>query len=368
MPPDQQLRAAATLNYYSQRPWAIERSMLGVIAAAVRHPTTDALTDALALTPADGEPGDQRPRARQPVRLGQTTDGVTIAGAVAVIALRGVITPRPSFLSMLFGFGGGGLQGFREDFRDALDDDDVGSILIDIDSPGGLVDLIPETAAEIRGGRGRKPIVAVANTRAASAAYWLGAQADELVVTPSGEVGSIGVFMVHDDFSKFNEELGVAVTYIKAGKFKTEGNPDEPLSDDAKAHWQQLVDEPYSLFVSDVAAGRNVSEATVRDGFGQGRVLPAQMALDAGMVDSIETYEQVVARLVNRAPTGSTNGAAAAAAADPAAVLAAAQAQTAAAAATDPAAQPPARREDQSPPPAPMASPAWLAFPTPRPI
>jgi ClpP class serine protease len=189
MPPDQQLRAAATLNYYSQRPWAIERSMLGVIAAAVRQPGHDALTDALALPPGDGGESERRPQARQPIRLSQTTDGVTVAGAVAVIPLRGVITPRPSLFAMLFGFGGGGLQGFREDFRAALDDDDVGSILIDVDSPGGLVDLIPETAAEIRGGRGRKPIVAIANTRAASAAYWLGSQADELVVTPSGEVG-----------------------------------------------------------------------------------------------------------------------------------------------------------------------------------
>jgi ClpP class serine protease len=174
--------------------------------------------------------------------------------------------------------------------------------------------------------------------------------------------------MVHDDFSKFNEELGVTVTYISAGKFKTEGNPDEPLSEEAQAHWQQLVDEPYGLFIADVAAGRNVGEAAVRDGFGQGRVLPAQMALDAGMVDSIETYEQVVTRLVNRAPAPS-NGAAAAAAADPAAVIAAANAQVSAAAApTAPAPEPPASREDQSPPTAPTPAPAWLAFPTPRPI
>jgi hypothetical protein len=65
---------------------------------------------------------------------------------------------------------------------------------------------------------------------AASAAYWIAAQADELVVTPSGFVGSIGTYAIHEDWSKFNEDFGVLPTYISAGKYKTEGNPDEPLS------------------------------------------------------------------------------------------------------------------------------------------
>jgi hypothetical protein len=125
-------------------------------------------------------------------------------GAVAVIPLTGVITPRGSFLSMLFGGGGGGLIDFRDTFRQAVADPDVGAIVIDIDSPGGLVDLVPETAAEIRAARGEKPIISVANTMAASAAYWIGSQGDEFVVTPSGDVGSVGVYMVHEDWSGFN--------------------------------------------------------------------------------------------------------------------------------------------------------------------
>jgi capsid assembly protease len=219
-------------------------------------------------------------------------------GAVAVIPLRGVITPRPSFLSMLFG-GGGGLMAFRDELEQAADDSDITSILLDVDSPGGLVDLVPETAAIIRGVRARKPVVAVANTRAASAGYWLASQADELVVTPSGDVGSVGVYLEHQDWSKANEKEGVAVTYVSAGEFKTEGNPDEPLSEDAQAHLQEIVNESYGMFVSDVAAGRGVSEETVRDGYGKGRVLTAQMALAEGMVDSVETYEQVVRRMLD---------------------------------------------------------------------
>jgi signal peptide peptidase SppA len=196
---------------------------------------------------------------------------------------------------MLFGMGGG-LSQFRDEFRAAMDDEEVSTVVLNIDSPGGLVDLVPEVAAEIRGARGAKPIVAVANTRASSAAYWLASQADELAVTPSGEVGSVGVYLLHTDWSGANEKEGIAPTYISAGKFKTEANPDEPLTDDAREHLQALVDDSYGMFVSDVAAGRGVSEADVRGGFGEGRVLPAAMALDAGMVDSVETLEQVVAR------------------------------------------------------------------------
>jgi signal peptide peptidase SppA len=219
-------------------------------------------------------------------------------GAVAVIPLTGVITPRGSFLSMLFGGGGGGLVDFRENFRQAVVDPDVGAIVLDVDSPGGLIDLVPETAEEIRAARGDKPIIAVANTMAASAAYWIASQADELVVTPSGDVGSVGVYMVHEDWSGWNENQGILPTYISAGRYKTEGNPDEPLSDDARADWQQEVDDLYAMFVGAVAAGRGVPEATVRDGYGEGRTLLAERALAAGMVDRIDTIESVVGGLL----------------------------------------------------------------------
>jgi capsid assembly protease len=244
-----------------------------------------------------GEVPDEQVRAASAgARAGMGSS--TVVGGIAVIPLRGVITPAGSFLSLLFGYGGGGLRGFRQCLREALDDEQVSAVLIDIDSPGGLTDLVPETAAEIREARGSKPIVAIANTMAASAAYWLAAQADELVVTPSGDVGSVGVYAVHDDWSKWNADFGIKPTYVKAGKYKAEFNPDEPLSDDAKAHLQETVDAYYAMFVADVAAGRGVDEASVRDGFGEGRMVLAQDAVAAGMADSVETFEQLAARLM----------------------------------------------------------------------
>lgn len=227
-----------------------------------------------------------------------------ISGNVETIGLKGVLMPM-GFLGMLFGIENP-LDTFKRSFRDALSNPEVGAIVIDVDSPGGVVDFIPETAAEIRAARGQKPIVAVANTLAASAAYWLASQADEISVTPSGEAGSIGVYAAHRDLSGALEMAGIKNTLIHAGKFKVEGNPFEPLTDEARAHIQEDVDAFYSMFTADVARGRGVKQTEVADGYGEGRVLNAKDAVRAGLADRVETLSEAVARLASRSRGGVT--------------------------------------------------------------
>jgi capsid assembly protease len=223
-------------------------------------------------------------------------------GSVSVVGLHGVITPTPSLLAMLFG-GGGGLTGFMEDMRAAIGDPDTSAVVIDIDSPGGMVDLVPETAAELRAMRedGGKPIVAVANTCAASAAYWIGAQAHELVVTPSGEVGSVGVFSVHRDMSRAFAEMGVKHTLVSAGAHKTEGHPYGALEDDAQDAMQQQIDDYYAMFVDGVAQGRGVEMPSLEGGtaFGGGRSYLAKRAVRAGLADREATLGETVRRLAS---------------------------------------------------------------------
>jgi ClpP class serine protease len=138
-------------------------------------------------------------------------------------------------------------------------------------------------------------IVAVANTMAASAAYWIASQADELVVTPSGQVGSIGVLAVHQDSSKLQERIGITTTVISAGRFKAESFG--PLSKAATQALQSNVDDLYDLFVADVAAGRKVSTQAVTAGYGEGRMVLAANAKPLGMVDEIATLEATIVRL-----------------------------------------------------------------------
>lgn len=223
-------------------------------------------------------------------------------GSVAIVPVYGVITPKADLLTDMSG--GTSVQRLQATFRDAIDDDQVSAVVLDVDSPGGMTDLIPEMAAEIRQARGRKPVVAVANTDAASAAYWLAAQADEVVVTPSGYVGSIGVFAAHDDISGMQEKLGVKTTLVAAGKYKTEFSPFEPLTEEARETMQARVDEIYAAFVADVAKGRRVPVETVRKEFGEGRIVNAKNALKAGMVDRVDTLEATVQRLVRTGRAG----------------------------------------------------------------
>jgi len=218
-------------------------------------------------------------------------------GSVAVIPLSGFLTQKPTLFSMLFG--GTSVQAFAREVVAALGDQSIGAVLLDIDSPGGETFGMTEAAAQIRAARGTKPLVAVANPIAASAAYWLGSQADEFVVTPSGLAGSVGVFSTYVDESKALEQAGLAVTFIKYGARKAEASGVEPLSEGALASIQARVDEAGRMFEADVAKGRGVSVAKVHSDFGEGGILTASQAVAAGAADRIATLDEVVARLAS---------------------------------------------------------------------
>jgi ClpP class serine protease len=158
--------------------------------------------------------------------------------------------------------------------------------------------MIPEVGEQIKAGRNIKPIYAIANVMAGSAAYWLASQATKLYVTPSGSVGSIGVYTVHEDQSVKDANEGRKFTYVSAGRNKTEGNTHEPLSEEAKAHKQEAVDDFYDDFVNVVAEGRGVSASKVEKDFGQGRMFMSKKALEAGMVDDIMSYDELVSQVV----------------------------------------------------------------------
>lgn len=218
------------------------------------------------------------------------------AATIALIPIYGIIGPRAAMFEQTSS-GGTGVDQVTADFRAALADPEVKAICFDIDSPGGMVDGIEELAAEIRAARGTKPISAVANYMAASAAYYIAAQADEVVVSPSGQVGSIGVLTAHEDLSAMYEQQGIKTTIIKHGKYKAEANQFEPLSDEARAEIQGRVDEWGAMFEEAVAAGRGITATRVRKDFGQGRMMLAKAAKAAGLADRVDTLEGTIARL-----------------------------------------------------------------------
>jgi signal peptide peptidase SppA len=235
-------------------------------------------------------------------------DAVARAGSgnIAVIPVAGTIVQRPGMVTDWCG--GTSTQQISAALSAAIRDETIGQILLEFDSPGGSVYGVAELAAEILAARTVKPVVGIANSLAASAGYWLLSQCTEAYVTPGGEVGSIGVWMAHEDLSKAMEAAGVQTTMISAGKYKTEGNPFQPLDADAKAFLQSRVDEYYQAFTSGVARGRGRPVGAVRSGMGQGRVIGADAAMAEGMVDGVMTFQDVVRKMARSRGTATRSG------------------------------------------------------------
>ena len=208
---------------------------------------------------------------------------------VAVIGLHGTLSHRPS----LFTSGGLSTSEFTQVFNQAVQDERIASIVLDVDSPGGSVFGTQEAADAVFASRGIKPITAVANAEAHSAAYHIASQADEFVVIPSGMAGSIGVILPHVDDTEATEKAGYRVEYITAGENKAEGWQTS-LSEEYRDHLQSIVDSYYEPFVANVARGRGVSVDEVLEKFGQGRSYGAEQLLQRGMVDRIATFDEVL--------------------------------------------------------------------------
>jgi signal peptide peptidase SppA len=270
------------ISAFTRSPWAIVPDRFAVLQEIIsRHIAGEKLDAEETQTVLHGA---RRPADRK-------------SGKIAILPLFGTIFPRANLMTDVSGATSAEIFGNK--FDDLVNDPEVSAVILDVDSPGGQVTGIEELSRKIYDARGKKPIVAIANHAMDSAAYWIGSAAEEVVITPSGEVGSIGVFAAHWDQSAALEKEGLKLSLISEGKYKTEGNPYQPLSEEARAFIQGLVKEAYETFVKDVARNRNKTSDEVRNGFGQGRIVEARKAVNSGMVDRIATLEETIDRLLN---------------------------------------------------------------------
>lgn len=274
------------LQAFTETPWAILPNKLAVLEEIVARHVAGEKLDAEEIKARIH--GAARPENRA-------------VSSVAVLPLFGTIFSRANMMTEYSG--ATSAESFGAQFSELMDDPNIDAIVLDVDSPGGQINGVEELASRIFAARGKKPIVAVANHLMASAAYWIATAADEVVVTPSGEVGSIGVFAAHKDMSKAMEMDGIKVSFISAGKYKTEGNPYEPLAEEARASIQGRVDEAYDMFINTVARNRGASPDDVRNNFGEGRTVGARQSVNLGMADRVSTLEETISRLLQNSPS-----------------------------------------------------------------
>ncbi|NEU95059.1 S49 family peptidase [Bradyrhizobium uaiense] len=236
-----------------------------------------------------------RAEQRQALLAAATAQASSSASKIALVSIAGGLTPRGSWF-------GSSLSGIAAQVTRAADDQDVAGLVLDVDSPGGTVSGTVEAAAAVAAAAAKKPVIAIANTLAASAAYWIASQASELVMTPSADVGSIGAMIMHQDISGWLDQVGVKMTIVRSEQspLKNEAHPFAPLSDEAKAYLQGRANEAGADFVKAVAGGRRVTQTKVREEFGQGRMLGAREAVARGMADRIATLDQVIGGMLQQ--------------------------------------------------------------------
>lgn len=224
------------------------------------------------------------------------------SGSVALIPVQGPLAVKDSWWSQFFG--SSSYETIARDLITALADDEIKSVVLNIDSPGGDASGCGELAKLIYASRGKKPIVAYCAGSMCSAAYWIGSAADRVVADESAILGSIGVRSMMVDASAYLDAIG-----IKEYPIVSSQSPHKVLDaakEEDRARAQETLTAIASVFIADVARNRGVPAATVERDFGQGGVLVGADAVRAKLADSTGNLDSLIAELNEPKPAAST--------------------------------------------------------------
>ena len=230
------------------------------------------------------------------------TGSVSIRDGTAIIPIHGPITARNTFFSLFAG--GTSLETLAKDFREALSNEDVKSILFDIDSPGGVAVGPMEMAEMIYNARGRKPIYSYIGRNGSSAAYWLASATEKIIVNPSALVGSIGVVTTipvqeqPDQNGYKNIEIVSSNAALKRA---------DPKTKEGLAEIRRELDDLESTFIESIAKYRSITPEIIKADFGGGGVVIGSQAVNKNMADALGTYEEVLANLNQKISINSNN-------------------------------------------------------------
>jgi signal peptide peptidase SppA len=220
-----------------------------------------------------------------------------VVQGVMVIRTEGTLVHKLGTLQPYCGMTG--YDGIRSNLVSAWENPDVRGIMLHVDSPGGEVSGAFDLADLIHANRGRKPIWAILDESAYSAAYALASACDRITVPRTGGTGSVGVICAHVDFSKALSEAGIAVTLITYGSHKGEGNEYEPLPDAVRERFQADVDRMGDLFVETVARNRGLPTSKVRKT--EAGTYMGRLGVEVGFADAVmapdEAFRSLLAEL-----------------------------------------------------------------------
>jgi signal peptide peptidase SppA len=217
-----------------------------------------------------------------------------VDGGIAVLTIEGPLESKPCF--SLFAYYDD-YESIMQRFRDALESDDVKSVLLKIDSPGGMAAGLNATVDAMRKLKKQygKPITAYADEKCCSAAYALACVADHIYLPPAAEIGSIGVTSTLVDATRANKKAGLRIAVVTSGARKADGNPDVEISPEALAHMQARVDHLADIYFRLVEKSRGLSVDEVK-GL-EANTFDGQNAVDVGLADAVWTLEKTLASM-----------------------------------------------------------------------
>ncbi|MFP3020225.1 S49 family peptidase [Wolbachia endosymbiont (group A) of Pogonocherus hispidulus] len=209
---------------------------------------------------------------------------------IKVIPIHGILTKKSEAFDDVLGMTS--YEKIREKIEEALIDEEVETIILDIDSPGGEVNGLFDLSDFIYKARGERKIIAIANDDAYSAAYAIASSAEKVYVSRTSGVGSIGVIASHIDQSGFDEKQGIKYTTVFAGSRKNDLNPHEPITSESVESLQEEVDRLYEMFVELIVRNRNLSTEKIKST--EAGLYFGEKAIEVGLADGITTFSEFI--------------------------------------------------------------------------
>ena len=261
-------------NYATGEPWAIDEPVLNNLLSIVTrdHKSPDETIEAISS------------------RVGKDLDHhykVEVHDGVAVLPVTGPLFRYANLFTAISG--ATSYELLAKDFAKALSDPAISSIIFDIDSPGGEVNGCAELARMIYDARGQKPITAYASGDIASGAYWLASACDEIVVSDTSMVGSIGVVAVYRSGNKQNKQSTIEVVSSQSPHKRL-----DPEKDEDRSRLQNRIDDLASVFIDAIAKHRGVDPPTVKSTYGKGDVFIGTLAVKSGLADRTGSLDQLI--------------------------------------------------------------------------
>jgi len=241
----------------------------------------------------DGKPSEHR-------SISHKEHGIAIINVTGALVAHDIIVPcEESPVSY---------ERIKAELIDAIDDSSIEAIVIRLDTPGGEAAQNCDLSDFIFEQRGKKPIIGCVDDAAYSAGFAIASACDQIWITRTGGVGSVGVVSYHLDQSEFNKKVGVKIEFIHAGQRKVDGHPHAPLTDEARDRFQAEVTRLYDLFCETVARNLGMSVEAVKAT--EATTYHGQQAIDAGFAHKLGTFDDVIDALLSDQnmidPTGTT--------------------------------------------------------------